>query len=99
MRMKTGQAKPAGAHRRELLRVGVNVIGLSAAASLRSTEAVAQGGPAPAAQVPVEGTRLILLGTQGGPNINLRRSQAASAVVVDGRPYVVDCGYGTLRSL
>src|SRR5437762_3373908 len=40
-----------------------------------------RGGAAPEAQ---RGTQLVLLGTQCGPNINARRSQASSAVVVDG---------------
>ncbi|MEN9705053.1 MAG: hypothetical protein RLZZ393_932 [Pseudomonadota bacterium] len=48
---------------------------------------------------PMKGTRLVLLGTRGGPGIDLARSQTASAVVVDGVPYLVDCGYGTLRRL
>lgn len=42
---------------------------------------------------------LILLGTQGGPNFNLNRGETASLVMVDGQPYLVDCGYGTLRAL
>jgi ribonuclease BN (tRNA processing enzyme) len=42
---------------------------------------------------------LLLLGTQGGPGINLARGEAGNAVIVDGQPYVVDCGYGTLRAL
>ena len=54
--------------------------------------------PAPPAGPPA-GSLLVLLGTQGGPIINLGRGEAASAVVVDGRPYLVDCGYGTLRAL
>ncbi len=53
-------------------------------------------GPAP---TPESGAHVVLLGTQGGPSVNLRRSQTAAAVVVDGTPYLVDCGYGTVRSL
>ena len=45
------------------------------------------------------GSTLILLGTQGGPNINTNRSETASALVVNGQPYLIDCGYGTLRAL
>lgn len=45
------------------------------------------------------GTRLVLLGTQGGPNITATRSETASAVVADGHTYLVDCGYGTLAAL
>jgi ribonuclease BN (tRNA processing enzyme) len=54
--------------------------------------------PAPGAAAP-PGARLVLLGTRGGPGVGLDRSQTASAVVVDGVPYLVDCGYGTLRAL
>jgi ribonuclease BN (tRNA processing enzyme) len=46
-----------------------------------------------------QGTRLILLGTQGGPNLNLTRAETSSVVLVDGQPYLVDCGYGAVRSL
>jgi len=45
------------------------------------------------------GTRLVLLGTQGGPNYSATRGESASAVLVDGQPYLVDCGYGTLGAL
>jgi ribonuclease BN (tRNA processing enzyme) len=64
--------------------------------------AFAQAGTGATGGIPVApptGTQLVLLGTQGGPNVNLRRSQSSSAVVVDGRPYLIDCGYGTVRSL
>jgi ribonuclease BN (tRNA processing enzyme) len=47
----------------------------------------------------VPGTQLVLLGTRGGPSVALDRSETASAVVVDGTPYLIDCGYGTLRAL
>ena len=62
----------------------------------------AQAGSGATGGIPVApptGTQLVLLGTQGGPNVNLRRTQASNAVVVDGRPYLVDCGYGTIRSM
>src|SRR5262245_23319167 len=45
------------------------------------------------------GSTLVLLGTQGGPNINLTRSETASVLLVNGQPYLIDCGYGTLRAL
>lgn len=44
-------------------------------------------------------TDLVLLGTQGGPNFNLVRGESASVLVIDGRLYLVDCGYGTLGAL
>jgi ribonuclease BN (tRNA processing enzyme) len=86
--------------RRDVLRTAVNLATLVTAAPFMRLTALAQGGGAAAAPPqPVRGTQLVLLGTQGGPNVNLRRSQASNAVVVDGRPYLVDCGYGALRSL
>lgn len=48
---------------------------------------------------PPAGARLVLLGTQGGPNYNAMRGEAANAVMVDGQPYLIDCGYGTLAAL
>ena len=51
-----------------------------------------QRGPRP-------GTWVVMLGTRGGPGIDLTHGQTATAVVVDGRPYLVDCGYGTVRQL
>src|SRR5579872_2158912 len=53
----------------------------------------ARGGEAPA------GTEVILLGTQGGPTVSLMRSEAASVLMAGGQPYLVDCGYGTVRAL
>jgi ribonuclease BN (tRNA processing enzyme) len=44
-------------------------------------------------------TRLILLGTGGGPRPKKNVSAPAQAVVVDGTVYVVDCGDGVARQL
>jgi ribonuclease BN (tRNA processing enzyme) len=60
--------------------------------------AQARGGQRGQAAVPQTGTQLILLGTQGGPGLNANRTQASSAVTVDGRTYLVDCGYGALKA-
>jgi ribonuclease BN (tRNA processing enzyme) len=54
-----------------------------------------QRGPAAAPQT---GTQLLLLGTQGGPGLTANRTQSSSVVIVDGRNYLVDCGYGALKS-
>jgi ribonuclease BN (tRNA processing enzyme) len=83
-----------------MLAVAARVAAIAPAMNLATVTALGQGGgAAPAPPPPQKGTQLVLLGTQGGPNVNLRRSQAANAIVVDGRTYLVDCGYGTLRSL
>jgi ribonuclease BN (tRNA processing enzyme) len=44
-------------------------------------------------------TRLILLGTGGGPRPRRTRSAPAQVVVVNGAAYVVDCGDGVARQL
>ena len=44
-------------------------------------------------------TRLILLGTGGGPRPNNMRNQSAWVVIVNNVPYVVDCGGGVSRQL
>lgn len=44
-------------------------------------------------------TRLVLLGTAGGPLPSLRRAGISQAVVVGGRTYLVDCGSGVTRQL
>ena len=43
--------------------------------------------------------RVVLLGTAGGPALRPGRSSPAAAVLVDGVPYLVDCGYGVGRQL
>jgi len=44
-------------------------------------------------------TKLVLLGTAGGPMPKRTRSAPAHAVIVDGVTYVVDCGNGVARQL
>jgi len=70
---------------------------LSGAAALAATAALAPVR----AQVPAKPkTRLILLGTGGGPRIVAPgRSKSANLIVVNGVPYVVDCGEGVAHQL
>lgn len=46
-------------------------------------------------------TRIILLGTKGGPTVASRtnRSNSATLILIDGIPYLIDCGYGVSRQL
>ena len=44
-------------------------------------------------------SRLLLLGTGGGPTPKATRSAPAFAVVVDGVSYIVDCGNGVARQM
>jgi ribonuclease BN (tRNA processing enzyme) len=58
------------------------------------------GGLRPAwGQTSSSGTQLVLLGTQGGPNFTAARAESSSALIVDGRVYLIDCGYGALAAL
>ena len=57
--------------------------------------------PPPTAALPriPSDTRVVLLGTKGGPRVDKGRANTASLVWVDKQPYVVDCGYGVTRQL
>jgi ribonuclease BN (tRNA processing enzyme) len=69
-------------------------LGVGASLGLIGHQSAAQD-PAPAGS----GTKLILLGTQGGPNFREQRKECSNAIVIDGRVYVIDCGYGALGRL
>lgn len=47
----------------------------------------------------VDHTRLVLLGTAGGPRPRKLRSGIAQAIISGGSIYVVDCGYGVARQM
>jgi ribonuclease BN (tRNA processing enzyme) len=59
----------------------------------------AQNNGPPPRPPPPKGTKLVLLGTRGGPGVDVNRGETACVVLVDGVPYLLDCGYGTLRAL
>lgn len=44
-------------------------------------------------------TRLILLGTQGGPRVTGERAEPANLLVVRNKPYLIDAGNGVVRQL
>ena len=53
-----------------------------------------------AAQTAPQKTRLILLGTGGGPRVTKGgRSKSATLILVKGTPYVIDCGEGVAKQL
>jgi len=78
--------------RRDILKSAVAVVWVVPAF------AQARGGQRGPAAAPQTGNSAILLGTQGGPGVSATRTQASNAVIVDGRTYLVDCGYGALKS-
>lgn len=52
------------------------------------------------ASQPKKATRLILLGTKGGPTLgNIGRSNFSTVILIDDVVYLVDCGYGVSRQL
>lgn len=53
----------------------------------------------PRAVQKTSGTRLVLLGTAGGPTPKAKSSAPAQAIVVGDRIYLVDCGDGVARQL
>lgn len=60
--------------------------------------------PARAADVPISPnvtnkSRLILLGTGGGPTPKTNRSAPAQVIIVNGASYVIDCGNGVARQM
>jgi ribonuclease BN (tRNA processing enzyme) len=46
-----------------------------------------------------KGTHLVLLGTMAGPVLHTGRAMASQVLFVDGRGYLVDCGYGTMERM
>src|SRR5713101_4584165 len=45
-------------------------------------------------------TRIILLGTKGGPTLGASgRSNSSTLILINDIPYVIDCGYGVSRQL
>lgn len=44
-------------------------------------------------------TRLVLLGTAGGPRPRESRSGSAQAIIRDGKVCIIDCGYGVARQM
>jgi len=71
--------------RRDMLKLG-----LSAAAALA----------APArAQTVKPRTRIVFLGTKGGPRVGIGASNPANLVMVNDTPFVIDCGMGVSRQL
>jgi len=89
--MKRTESGVSALTRRDLLK--------AAAVAAWAVPALAQAGRGQRGQAaPQTGTQLVLLGTQGGPGVTANRTQASNAMIVDGRPYLVDCGYGALKA-
>ena len=62
--------------------------------------ATALAAPAALAQSPAKPrTKIVFLGTKGGPRVDVGPSNPANLVVVNDTPFVIDCGMGVSRQL
>ena len=75
---------------RAALRLGAVALALAFHHPVTATAAPDAGGG---------GTQLIMLGTNGGPVIRKDRAEPSTLLVVDGTPYLIDCGVGALRRI
>ena len=82
--------------RRAVLGLGA---GSAALATLAAAVQPAAAAPVATTAASAHRTRLVLLGTSGGPPPMTGRAGISSAVVVDGRAYLVDLGHGTFEQL
>jgi ribonuclease BN (tRNA processing enzyme) len=80
--------------RREFVQAGAAAMSVIPLA--RSLSASRSSTQAPAAR---DKSRLILLGTAGGPTPKPARAQPAQVIVINGDSYVVDCGNGVARQM
>ncbi|AZR22270.1 MBL fold metallo-hydrolase [Xanthomonas vasicola] len=90
--------------RRTLLRTALVAGALTAVGQLGAAQSSTRHGlskpeAAPPAPFPAEGSVLVLLGTKGGPTPSPLRAAAANALVIDGQPYLIDCGNGVAQQL
>ncbi|HEU4623204.1 MAG TPA: MBL fold metallo-hydrolase, partial [Steroidobacteraceae bacterium] len=76
--------------------IRVSLPALVVAIAVGATHAQSDGVPSPAS-APV--TRLITLGTAGGPRGSAERAQPANVILVRDTPYLVDAGNGVIRQL
>lgn len=67
-------------------------VGLAAAGAALAPAAAASPAHRPPAAPGTRGLELVLLGTRAGPPVDLHQVGAATALVVDGQTYAVDCG-------
>ena len=72
---------------------------LTRRSALQAMLACTAAGPAFAQTTPSAKSRLILLGTGGGPTPKAGRSAPAQVILVGGEAYVIDCGNGVARQL
>jgi ribonuclease BN (tRNA processing enzyme) len=94
------EAAGDGVSRRSLMvrSLGGLAGGILAGALATDLDAAPALAQAPTAQVPEE-DHLQMLGVNGGPILNAIHQQPATALIVDGQRYLIDCGGDTARQL
>ena len=65
------------------------------AGAVLSASAADSGGAAPS----IGTTQLLFLGTGGGPPLSVDSSEPSALLIVNDRPYLIDCGIGTMRRM
>jgi ribonuclease BN (tRNA processing enzyme) len=75
------------------------MIGRRDALKLALGSAAALAAPAVLAQPARPRTRIVFLGTKGGPRVGIGASNPANLVMVNNTPFVIDCGMGVSRQL
>jgi ribonuclease BN (tRNA processing enzyme) len=92
----TAADRPGMSRRRALGTMGAASAGIFAFADLLGRASPAQAAPQDTAAPDTGGASVILLGTNGGPPPLAARYGISSALVVNGKAYVIDCGRGAL---
>lgn len=70
-----------------------------AGAALAASAMPAWAQPAAAPAAFRTGTHIVLLGTMAGPVLHPARMMASQVLFVDGRAYLIDCGYGAIARM
>jgi len=82
-------------HLLQLAGLSLAAITFGASGDKRASEAAMQ----PSSKRSKPGSKLVLLGTAGGPSPKIDRSAPANAIVVGDDIYVIDCGNGVARQM
>ena len=82
-------------HLLQLAGLSLAAITFGASGDNRASEAAMQ----PSSKRSKPGSKLVLLGTAGGPSPKIDRSAPANAIVVGDDIYVIDCGNGVARQM
>src|SRR5215475_12467078 len=72
--------------RRDVLKLAISGVGALAASTVH-------------AQMTKARTRIVFLGTKGGPRVGIGAANPANLLVVNDTPFVIDCGMGVSRQL